>query len=194
LGRHKRLQAYGLDHRNVVRDITKCVEPEYSSAAISDFTPELQDVFSEWTGNERLFFCGDTGTGKTRAMYALFKAAPYNGFDCRLFDFGQLCRKIRSSFNTNIPEQKLRDEFLNLDVLFIDDMGLKPSTTDFEYDIFYDILDKRINYKLATVISSNKAMDELGKIFDKRISSRLSVFREVRFSGQDRRTKEGNPK
>lgn len=185
IGRWKRLAAYKANPQKIVSAITAKVEPEYMSAHLCDFSLPALD---EWTGNENLFFTGDTGTGKTRAMYALLKIATANGFDCCLLDFGQLCRAVRSAFDMRVNEQEIRDTYLNLDVLFIDDMGIKSNITDFEYDIFYDILDSRVSNGLATVISSNKTIEQLASSFDKRIGSRLHLFAVIEFAGKDRRT------
>jgi len=167
--------------------IQRRVEPLYLTADVSDFSGTVQNHLTDWDGSENLYFVGDTGTGKTRAMYALLKIALANHMDCKLVDFGKLCRTIRASFDTKRPEQEVRDEFLKLDVLFIDDMGLKNSVSDYEYDVFYDILDSRISNQLSTVISSNKTPGQVAAGFDKRIGSRLQLFREIEFSGEDRR-------
>lgn len=163
----------------------RLIEPIYLSAEVSDF-PGLK--LDQWNGVENLYFVGNTGTGKTRAMYALLKVAIANGFSGLVIDFGQLCRRIRTAFDTKTPEQKLRDKYLNLDVLFLDDLGLKSTASDYEYDVFYDILDGRISNQLSTVISSNKTPEQIATGFDKRIASRLNLFRVVEFRGADRRT------
>lgn len=170
----------------LIERIHRLVEPIYLEADVSDF-PGLK--LDQWNGVENLYFVGNTGTGKTRAMYALLKVAIANGFSGLVIDFGQLCRRIRTAFDTKTPEQQLRDKYLNLDILFLDDLGLKSTATDYEYDVFYDILDGRISNQLATVISSNKTPAQIAESFDKRIASRLNLFRVVEFRGFDRRIK-----
>ena len=166
------------------------IEPIYLDSEITDFGEPISRILLDWNADKDLYFYGDTGTGKTHAMYALMKSCIGYGYSCRLGDFGEMCRKIRSAFNSDVSEQSLRDEFLNLDVLFLDDLGLKSSASDYEYDVFYDILDRRICNCLPTVISSNKTPQQVSSGFDKRIESRLSLFTLVEFSGKNRR-KEG---
>jgi DNA replication protein DnaC len=172
----------------VIESIQRLVEPIYLEADVSDFSGAVYEKLTQWNGMENLYFTGNTGTGKTRAMYALLKVAIANGFSGLVIDFGQLCRRIRTAFDTKTPEQQLRDKYLNLDVLFLDDLGLKSTASDYEYDVFYDILDGRISNQLSTVISSNKTPEQIATGFDKRIASRLNLFRVVEFRGADRRT------
>jgi len=185
IDRHIRQESWSPE--TIIVRISNCVEPLYLDSNIEDFTEPVKNVLKSWDGTQDLYFHGDTGTGKTHAMYALMKICIANGYLCRLRDFGEVCRKIRSAFNSNTPEQAIRDEFLNLDVLFLDDLGLKSSVSDYEYDVFYDILDRRICNCLPTVISSNKTIQQVAEGFDKRIESRLGLFTVVEFSGQDRR-------
>ena len=166
----------------------RLIEPIYLEADVSDYSGAVYEKLTHWNGMENLYFTGNTGTGKTRAMYALLKVAIANGFSGLVIDFGQLCRRIRTAFDTKTPEQQLRDKYLNLDVLFLDDLGLKSTASDYEYDVFYDILDGRISNQLSTVISSNKTPEQIATGFDKRIASRLNLFRVVEFRGADRRT------
>lgn len=171
----------------VIETIQKLVEPIYLEADVSDFTGSVFEKLNGWNGTDNLYFVGSTGTGKTRAMYALLKVAIANGYCGLVIDFGQLCRRIRTAFDTKTPEQQLRDKYLNLDVLFLDDLGLRATASDYEYDVFYDILDGRISNQLATIISSNKTPAQIAETFDRRIASRLNLFAEIQFLGQDRR-------
>jgi DNA replication protein DnaC len=149
---------------------------------------DIQAALNAWDGEQSLFFTGDTGTGKTRAMNALAKIAIANGMQVALLDFSTLCRRIRAAFDTKQPEQQLRDKYLELDVLFLDDLGLRSTATEYEYGVFYDILDGRLSNHLATVISSNKTRTLVAQGFDRRIASRLTLFTEITFTGPDRRT------
>jgi len=149
--------------------------------------PFVLKNLTDWNG-ENLYFFGDCGTGKTRAMYALLKTAIIRGYCGRVIDFGQLCREIRAAYDTKVSEQAIREKFLQLDVLMIDDMGLKSTVTDYEYSVFYDILDTRLSNRLATIISSNKEPYVIGEAFDKRIASRLNLFKVLQFTGKDWRT------
>ena len=177
----------------ILRAIQIAVEPVYLHADVSNFSGSIRTAIDQWGICDNYYFHGDTGTGKTHAMYVLLKIAIANGYRGELSDFGQLCRNIRSAFDRKIPEQELRDKFLKMDVLFLDDMGLKDSASDYEYDVFYDILDSRISNQLATVISSNKQPEQVAAGFDKRILSRLHLFKKFEFVGNDKRKQMPKP-
>ena len=162
------------------------IPPVYIEADVGDFDLNLE----EWNMQDNLFFYGDTGTGKTRAMYALYKKSVLHGFDAELIEFLALCSEIRSSFDTKggTTENEIIKKLSALDVLFIDDLGLQSNAvSDFSYQVFYRIIDKRIIDCLPLVISSNKTKEQIGKLYDKRIASRLHLFRTIKFDGEDKR-------
>ncbi len=170
------------------RQIMQKIEPLYLEAAADDYSGNIERVLKEWKFEKSMYFYGDTGTGKTRAMYALLKRCLAGGLNCVLMEFNQICRDVRSSFDEGVSEKRYRDKYLKFDCLFIDDMGLKSRASDYEYDVFYDILDSRIGNMLPTVVSSNKPPEQLSGSFDKRIESRLQTFEAIEFTGKDRRT------
>ena len=79
----------------------------------------------------------------------------------------------------------------DVDILFIDDLGLKSKQeSDFAYQILYTILNKRQERLLPTFISTNKNLDKLRDSFDERIVSRLHTALKFKVVGKDRRKPE----
>ena len=177
------------DTESLVRVIGSHVSEDYLSADVGDFDKQ-KTVLSNWDGSQNLYFYGDTGTGKTRAMFALLKNCIATGFSCRIIEFNAICSEIHETYrnNSTTSERTIIKNLTDLDILFIDDVGLQSSpVTDHKYQVFYRLIDTRLKAKLATVISSNKSPGQVGELFDARIASRLQLFEIVEFNGADKR-------
>lgn len=70
------------------------------------------------------------------------------------------------------------------DVLFVDDIGLR-SPTDSQYEILFELFDRREGK--PTIYTSNLSPNEIAKIYDDRIASRICRGTRIEFSGVDRR-------
>ncbi|MFA5158176.1 MAG: ATP-binding protein [Patescibacteria group bacterium] len=163
----------------------------YCDADVLDFKGEIELV--NVNSMENYFFCGDVGTGKTHMMYALLKEAKRNGLSGRVIEFMQICSEIRKGYDckSGPTEWDVIKKYSNYDILFLDDLGLQSGqVSDFTYLTFYQIIDKRINNYLPTIISSNKTPEQIGLSFDSRIASRLQTFKIIEFKGKDRRKNE----
>ena len=171
--------------------ICKIVEPLYLDAQMSDLSTELQGKLEKIEIGQDIFFCGPIGTGKTYAMAALVRKYVYEGYECERINFDDFCVKVRSSMSpaSTLTEWDMIEPLKNIDMLFIDDLGLRSKQeTDFAYVTFYSILNKRQERRLSTVVSSNKDIKRLATAFDSRIASRLSTALIIEMSGNDRRS------
>ncbi len=163
---------------------------EYLEADVGDF-PAIEKSLADWNMQDNLFFYGDCGTGKTRAMYALFAECCKAGYSTEAVEFNSVCSQIRETYNGNSKESEdgIVKRLSEIDVLFLDDLGLQSGISEFAYLTFYRILDKRLSQVVSTVISSNKEIDNVADIFDRRIASRLNTFQVIEFTGEDFRAK-----
>ena len=78
------------------------------------------------------------------------------------------------------------------DKLFIEDVGttvsLDKQESDFSLRTFLVLLDQRLEACQPTFVTTNKALEQLGRCFDDRIASRLiQACRIVKLTGADRR-------
>jgi len=163
---------------------------KYLDAAIDKLNEGLRDKLEGLKMRQDLYIYGDVGVGKTYAMAALIRKYVYKGYLCKRINFDGFCVKVRSTFApaAKVTAYELTNELKKCDKLFIDDLGLKSEPeSQFAYDTFYDILNKRQENMQPTYISSNKTIEQLGETFDLRIASRLKTAMSIEIKGKDRR-------
>lgn len=172
--------------------IISLVESLYLNANLADLSKELQDKLAGREQGQDVFFHGPIGTGKTYTMAALVRKYVYEGYECGRINFDDFCVQVRSTMSpvSTQTEWDLIEPLKKIDMLFIDDLGLRSKQeTDFAYVTFYSLLNKRQERMLPTFISSNKNINRLAEAFDSRIASRLSTALIIEMSGEDRRVK-----
>lgn len=136
---------------------------------------------------DNLFLCGTIGTGKTHLCSAITNYVLQAGKSVVYLKIGTLLDLIREyKFNfekdNTITPQHLRDLF-QVDLLIIDDLGTEVSTDFVREQLFY-LFDERINYRRPWVISTNLLPNEIGAIYEDRLSDRiLGTSRILKFSG-----------
>ena len=174
--------------------VIKDVPHDYIAASIDDFPSLKNDLITYSDSNLYLF--GNAGTGKTRAIFAMLKVALLTGYSAERFEMSSLCSRIRDTYNnpTYETENQIISSISDLDILFLDDLGLSSEVTKFGYEVLYRIIDARIMQNLPTTIASNKTIEDICLIYDERIASRLRLFDVIRFKGKDRRKDKLNRK
>lgn len=152
----------------------------------------MMDVRLSKLGYHRdLFLYGSIGVGKTWIMAALIRKYVYEGYECVRINYDSFCVRVRSTFSpaAKTTAWEMTEKLKSVDKLFIDDLGLRSTPeSQFAYDTFYDILNKRQERMLPTYISSNKNIEQLGQTFDARIASRLQTAVVIEIKGADRRS------
>jgi len=164
------------------------VGERYIEANLSHLEPELRDQLL--SAPDDIFLWGPVGVGKTYAMATLIRKFIIDGFECHRINFDDFCCRLRSSmnFNSKETEYSLIEKLTKTDKLFIDDLGLRSkSESDFAYQTFYNILNKRQERLFPTYLTSNKDVDTIGRQFDYRIASRLKAGAIIFMDGPDRR-------
>lgn len=127
-----------------------------------------------WKTN--LFLCGKSGTGKTHLAMCLTKdGATYR----RLPD---IFREVRTDFNS---EQDVIDHYGNVKLLIIDEVG-RQKFSDFEKNLFFEIIDKRWNNVLPTTLITNLNKKEFFSEYGTAILDRLRPV-IVEFTWESRR-------
>lgn len=134
---------------------------------------------------------GPAGTGKSHIAHSMAFNINELSFDyekqltCLFIDFTSVMEKILASYSETATDKKTADYYLNLmknaDVLILDDLGTdvgKADTTkqasDHTYKTLFKVLNARDGTK-STIISTNLTYDQLKKVYDERVSSRISA-------------------
>jgi len=112
------------------------------------------------TGTSGLVLSGPVGVGKTFLLVCLAKALAYKGVGVRFVDFFQLLSEIRSTYSKNISELDVLTPLLQVEVLFIDELG-KGRNTDFELTVLDQLIMGRYNQNKTTVASTNCTFKEM---------------------------------
>lgn len=156
----------------------------YDDATIADLPKEVTDGIAKARVQEKgLFIYGDTGTGKTHALYAIA-----NTFEnCRVENWVGLLVEYRSK----ISERKSQYEFIKqvneCNTLIIDDVGAEKQTESSQ-ELFYLILDWRYTNEKKIILSTNLSLKEFQEKYGDRLFSRVAGMCEViELKGEDRR-------
>ena len=144
-------------------------------------TPEqklaLETAKEAW--NKNLLFSGNNGTGKTHLAMCLAKdGAIYR----RLPD---IFREVRTDFQS---ENETLEYYGSRELLIIDEIG-RQKFSDFEINLFFEIIDRRWNNVLPTTIITNLSTQEFTNIYGTAIIDRLRPVK-VSFNWESMRGKE----
>jgi len=136
---------------------------------------------------ENLFLYGPVGTGKTHLCSSIANYVLQAGINVIYIKISQLLDLIREyKFSRDWDEQgqqKLKTLY-RVDLLIIDDLGTETST-DFVREQLLLLLDERNNYRLPWVISTNLTPNEIGTMYEDRLSDRMLATSQIlKFTGE----------
>ena len=100
---------------------------------------------------------------------------------------------IDYKFGKTEDSENIYNNILNVDLLIIDDLGTE-NINSLKFSELFNIINTRLlnqtNHITKTIISTNLSMDNLFKLYDERIVSRLIGYYNIcRFFGDDIRYK-----
>ncbi|MUK88196.1 AAA family ATPase [Ornithinibacillus sp. L9] len=134
--------------------------------------PEMEDM-----GKELYFYSNTKGSGKTLLSIAItneliikYQIKPI------YISVVNMLNEMKHSFtnkDSNRNFYNLMESFKQAPVLVMDDLGVEK-TTDWSEEVLTQILDERMSYKRPTIITSNKPIQLLHKMYPAgRIKSRI---------------------
>jgi DNA replication protein DnaC len=117
---------------------------------------------------------GPCGTGKSHLAQALGHAAIRVGHDVLFSTADRMLTQLHAARATNSYERQFA-KFVNVELLIIDDFGLKPLKGIQDED-FHDVISERYERK-STMITSNLDVPEWAEAFPNRILGAATVDR-----------------
>lgn len=114
------------------------------------------------TRRENILLVGQTGVGKSHLAQALGQRACRAGYAVQFVNANELLRQIRAARADGTFERRMH-RYATIDLLIIDDLGLRPLAHDEPLDLF-EIIRQRYE-RGSIIITSNRDTDEIAKIF-----------------------------
>ena len=136
-----------------------------------------------------LILFGNTGLGKTHLSIAAAKVITDNGWDVIYTGATGMLSDFESvrfhSTDDGIANGNPTQIYFECDLLCIDDLGTEV-INQFTTSCIYEVINRRINNGLPTLISCNLNQKELGSRYTDRITSRIfGEYFPLMFSGTD---------
>lgn len=173
-----RRDSQGLTHRIEAAGFDEVVTYEQLvwDTPVSYDRARVRDLFGlHWlAAHENVILCGPVGVGKSWFAEALGHSACRAGHHVRYVKTAKLLLALHQSRADNSFERELRG-WLAPDLLILDDFGLRKLTAQQSSDI-YDVLVER-DRRAATIITSNRAVDEWVALFDDPILANSALDR-----------------
>lgn len=144
---------------------------------------------------KNLLFTGTTGAGKTFLSSCIANEILKKGYTVLYQTAPILLDSVfEYKYNNKSPDAKaLYDNFFNVNLLIIDDLGTENLTAAKFAELFTILNARLITPKTRTIISTNLSLEDLSKAYDSRILSRIiGNFTICRFYGNDLRLSKNN--
>jgi len=152
-----RLAHANFEHRKTLEDFDFTFNPGVSRAAVTELAT------CNFVGQHRnVLLVGPTGTGKSHLAQSLGHRACMAGHTALFIPAHTLFMELRAARADGSREKRLR-QLAKLDLLILDDLGLRPLTDEEPLDL-YDIIRSRYE-RAATVITSNRSVEEWYPLF-----------------------------
>lgn len=135
---------------------------------------------------KNLLFTGTTGIGKTYISSCIANEIIKNGYNVLYQTSPILLDSIFSYKYNNNASKDLYNNLFSVNLLIIDDLGTENLTAAKFTEIFTILNARLLTSNTKTIISTNFSLEELSKMYDTRILSRLiGNFSICRFFGED---------
>lgn len=147
-------------------------------------------IGTEAPASASLLLWGGTGLGKTHLSTAIAGKVIERGYDVyynsavgMLSDFEQ--RRFGNGLISGEGSSDDTARYVECDLLILDDLGTEV-VNQFTVSCLYHVINTRLNLQKPTIVSTNLSIAELRKIYNDRITSRLTgEFQMVPFYGTD---------
>lgn len=171
------------------RVIRAALPVKYHQAYLADFVPPISDLATNWLKDRRqgMLILGPTGSGKTHLACALVRELFEMGERPVFLRAADLYLEVRRSYGEwDGDETAIIGAYSSAPVLVLDDIGA-GSLSDHERRILLEVVDRRGNTLLPTVVTTNMGLADIAKLMDERISSRLRDYLAMPVLSPDQR-------
>lgn len=124
--------------------------------------------------SEPVFLLGPAGVGKSHLAQALGHEAIRRGYDVMFVRTSQMLAHLQAGRADDSYARRLA-LYQNVDVLILDDFGLKPMRPPAPEDL-YEIIDGRYG-RGAVVVTTNRAFEEWPELFDNSVLASAALDR-----------------
>ena len=153
----QRIRRAGFESHKTLEDFDFHFNPEVPKSKVIDLAT---CAFVE--RKQSVLIVGRTGTGKSHIAQALGHRACRAGYSVLFVTANDLFKQLRAGRADGSHDRRLA-RFASVDVLLVDDLGLRALSPDEANDL-YEVI--RLRYQHAPlVITSNRDVDEWGALF-----------------------------
>jgi len=172
--------------------------------SISPPSPEHKIIYNALSGyckdfpnisNANIIFSGATGTGKTFMTNIISDNLKNSGFKVEYTTAFGMVKAFQNYIQTFGRDSSQIDNFLECDLLIIDDLGTEPIIKNITQEHIYNIVNERLVNERPFIITTNLDPDAIKEKYDQRIASRIlskETSRVIEVKCKDLRINKGN--
>jgi DNA replication protein DnaC len=137
-------------------DVRKNMETGQANPSLTVAKIHAQRFVEEYPADFGLLFVGPTGVGKTHLAVAVLRELMLRkGVECLFYDFHELLKTIRDSYNpgTQSTESSVLQPVMDAEVLLLDELAAS-NPSDWVKETLQHIINSRYNYKKVTLITT----------------------------------------